>query len=138
MADESNQVDRGEPVERGFRHGFEARDRFADRPFDEVEEYLRSSWESMQAGAEWDEVRSAVRSGYENYKGADLPSSAELPPEAELRFPEQNVNGSHVAGGNVPLGTRFATPTQEEPAGGTSDTPAGAPQLPEGDAGSED
>src|SRR5690606_29068912 len=43
----------GDEVERAFRHGFDARGRFADRPFGEVEAYLRESWRGMGAPSAW-------------------------------------------------------------------------------------
>lgn len=57
----------GEQVDRAFRHGFDARDRFADRPFREVADYLRESWSGMAPETAWSDVADIVRSGYERH-----------------------------------------------------------------------
>ncbi|HEX7051535.1 MAG TPA: hypothetical protein VF188_15115 [Longimicrobiales bacterium] len=92
-------------VERAFRHGFDARDRFAERPFREVEEYLRESWNGMGPPAAWDDVADIVRSGYERYKGAGLGPSTEDVAEALRHFPTWTVGGSAIGGimGEQPL-----------------------------------
>jgi hypothetical protein len=91
----------GEEVNRAFRHGFDARGRFADRPFREVEAYLRESWEGMGARVPWADVRDLVRSGYERYKGAGFDGSIDLGPEALDRFIIRNVTGSTLRGGTM-------------------------------------
>src|SRR5512135_434795 len=60
----------GEQVDAAWRHGFDARDRFADRPFDEVRGWLQESWCAMGEPAPWSEIEDLVRSGYERYRGA--------------------------------------------------------------------
>lgn len=87
-----------EQVEAAFRHGFEARDRFAERPFHEVARYLRESWEGMGPPAPWDEVGEIVRSGYERYKGAVFGPAPEEVAEAEVRFPDRTIGGSTIGG----------------------------------------
>jgi len=98
-----------------FRHGFDARERFADRPFGEVERWLRESWDGIGSPAPWHDVRDIVRSGYERYKGAGLDQAADLAPEALDRL-EQWTTGGSVMGGAV-IGDRpqlgGATPTGE-------------------------
>lgn len=91
----------GAQVDLAFHHGFDARERFADRPFREVEEYLRESWEGMGTAVAWDEVRDIVRSGYERYKAAGFDGSIDLGPEALDRFPIRNVSGSILRGGSM-------------------------------------
>jgi hypothetical protein len=89
----------GDQVERAFRHGFDARDRFAERPFREVEEYLRQSWEGMDPSAPWDQVSDIVRSGYERYLGGMGAGPAALPQsEALERFPHRTQGGSTLGG----------------------------------------
>ena len=59
-----NLVDSG-VLRRGMKFGQEARERYGDRPFAEVEPKLRQTWEQRGASAAWDTVRSAVQLGYE-------------------------------------------------------------------------
>lgn len=107
----------GDQVDRAFRHGFDARDRFADRPFDEVEAYLRESWVGMGTAVAWADVRDIVRSGYERYKGAGFDRSIDLGPEALDRFPVTNTSGSILRGGPMDerpfLGAAERTPDFE-------------------------
>ena len=91
-------------VELAFRHGLEAIDRFADRPFDEVADYLRQSWEGMGAPVPWDQVADIVRSGYERYRAGAFGDLIDLAPEAAERFEHHTSGGSFVGGG--PLGDR--------------------------------
>lgn len=90
-----------EQVELAFRHGLDSRDRFADRPFHEVEQYLRQSWEGMGPAAAWDQVQDIIRSGYERYRAADLSVAAELGPDALHHFPDQRTQGGSVLGGSM-------------------------------------
>lgn len=92
----------GEQVDTAWRHGFEARDRFADRPFDEVREWLHESWRAMGEPADWGEIEDIVRSGYERYKGAGFGPSTDPAPEALARFQQHNISGSTLGG--APLG----------------------------------
>lgn len=85
-------------VELAFRHGFDASGRFADRPFHEVADYLRESWEAMAPAAAWDRVDDIVRAGYERYKGAGFGASAERVPEARKHFPQRTSGGSATGG----------------------------------------
>ncbi len=89
----------GDQVEAAFRHGFDARDRFAERPFQEVEDYLRESWEGMGAPAPWNEVVGIIRSGYEHYKGVGYGRSTEQQDEALEHFPEEETIGGTRVGG---------------------------------------
>lgn len=88
----------GDQVERAFSHGLEARDRFADRPFREVEEYLRESWTALGSPAPWDDVCDIVESGYERARAAPVEVIADLPPEALDRFADRTVGGSSLGG----------------------------------------
>jgi hypothetical protein len=92
----------GEQVELAWRHGFDARDRFADRPFDEVREWLQESWRGMGEPAPWGEVEDIIRSGYERYKGAGFGSSTDPATEALHHFQQHSLGGSDMTGG--PLG----------------------------------
>ena len=92
----------GTQVDAAWRHGFEARDRFADRSFDEVREWLRDSWQAMGEPAPWSEVEDIVRSGYERYKGAGFGASTDPATEALSRFQQHSSGGSDLGGG--PLG----------------------------------
>lgn len=85
-------------VERAFRHGFDARDRFAERPFREVEGYLRESWAAMAPPVDWDQVADIIRSGYERYQGAGFGSWIESSDEALRRFPDRTIGGSAIGG----------------------------------------
>lgn len=76
-----------EQVEQAFLHGLGAYDRFADRPFREVEPYLRESWEGMGTSAAWETVADIVRTGYERYRAAPLDEAADPGPEAADRAP---------------------------------------------------
>jgi len=119
----------GEQVDLAFHHGFDARERFADRPFAEVEAYLRESWDGMGTAVGWEDVRDIVRSGYEHYKGAGFDGSIDLGPEALDRFPIRNVSGSTLRSGTMDdrpfLGAAAPTPEFEgeggPPVGGEGD-----------------
>ncbi len=96
----------GDQVDAAFRHGFDARNRFAERPFREIESYLRESWEGIGAPAPWDDVVEIIRSGYERYKGANLGPPTEEVDEALEHFPDQEtIGGSRIGGvmGDRPL-----------------------------------
>jgi len=136
----------GDEVERAFRHGFDARGRFADRPFGEVEAYLRESWRGMGAPSAWSDVRDIVRSGYEHYKAAGFDGSIDPGPEALDRFPITNVTGSTLQGGSMDerpfLGAAERTPEFEGEGGppvggegGADGDGAGASGDGAGDAG---
>lgn len=88
----------GDQVERAFTHGLAARERFAERPFREVEGYLRESWEALGSPAPWDQVFDIVQSGYDRARAAPLPVAADLPPEALDRFAERTLGGSSLGG----------------------------------------
>lgn len=88
-----------EQVETAWRHGFDSRDRFADRPFDEVSEYLQESWRGIGEPAPWDQVEDIVRSGYDRFKGAPFESTTELPDDAASHFVEHTQGGSDIGGG---------------------------------------
>ncbi|HLU25153.1 MAG TPA: hypothetical protein VKZ58_05560 [Longimicrobiales bacterium] len=90
-----------EQLDAAFRHGFDSRVRFADRPFHEVEHYLRESWEGMGRPEPWAEVCDVVRSGYERYKGAGFAPSTDLGPEALDRFTRFTAGGSAIGGGTL-------------------------------------
>ncbi len=92
----------GEQVDAAWRHGFEARDRFADRPFGEVRQWLQESWRGMGEPAPWVEIEDIVRSGYERYKGAGFGSSTDPATEALGRFQQHTSGGSDMGG--APLG----------------------------------
>lgn len=92
-------------VELAFRHGFDARDRFAERPFEEVVEYLRQSWEAMGPPVPWEKVSDIVRSGYDRYLGgAQTSIIGEEVAEALEHFPDRNMSGSTTGGR---MGERF-------------------------------
>lgn len=97
---EARQLD-GEQVDAAFRHGFDARDRFAERPFQEVEDYLRESWNGMGPPAPWDEAVGLIRAGYELYKGAGFGRSAESVDEALEHFPTEETIGGSIVGGRM-------------------------------------
>ncbi|HEX6938961.1 MAG TPA: hypothetical protein VF158_06075 [Longimicrobiales bacterium] len=89
----------GVQVEAAFRHGFDSRGRFADRPFHEIEHYLRESWEGMGPPAPWDEVVGIVRSGYERYKGAGFGRLTDEVDEALGHLPDlETIAGSRIGG----------------------------------------
>ncbi len=92
----------GPQVDAAWRHGFEARDRFADRSFDEVCAWLRESWRAMGEPAPWPEVEDIVRSGYERYKGAGFGATTDPGSEALSHFQQHTQGGSDVGG--APLG----------------------------------
>ncbi len=92
----------GAQVDAAWRHGFEARDRFADRPFAEVRAWLQESWRGMGEPAPWNEVEDIVRGGYERYKGAGFGSSTDPATEALGHFQQHSMGGSDMSGG--PLG----------------------------------
>lgn len=127
----------GEQVEAAFRHGFDSRGRFADRPFHEVEHYLRESWEGMGPPAPWDEVVGIIRSGYEHYKG-DAFGLVEEVDEALRHFPDvETVAGSRIGGtmGDRPLlGAAEPTPEFE----GEGGPPVGGHELHEDRPAGED
>ncbi len=86
-----------EQVERAFRHGFEARDRFAQRPFEEVAGWLRESWSGLAPATPWDDVADIVRSGYERYQGAGG-GVTDPATEALERFSRHTAGGSGMGG----------------------------------------
>lgn len=88
-----------EQVERAWRHGFDARDRFADRPFDEVRDWLRESWRGLGAPAPWEKVEDIIRSGYDRYKGAGFGPSTDSAAEALEHFKQRTIGGSVLDGG---------------------------------------
>lgn len=89
----------GEQVDAAFRHGFDSRGRFADRPFREIEHYLRESWEGMGPPAPWHEVVGIVRSGYEHYKAGGFGAEVEEVDEALRHFPDiETIAGSRIGG----------------------------------------
>jgi hypothetical protein len=88
----------GEQVDRAFAHGLAARERFAERPFREVAEYLRESWEALGSPAPWDEVSDIVESGYDRARAAPFEVVADLPPEALDRFAERTTGGTSLGG----------------------------------------
>lgn len=94
---ESRELD-GEEVERAFTHGLKARERFAERPFREVEGYLRESWEAMGEEVPWEKVFDIVESGYDRARAGPVPAVADLPPEALDRFAERTTGGSTFGG----------------------------------------
>ncbi|HWV57103.1 MAG TPA: hypothetical protein VNZ57_06495 [Longimicrobiales bacterium] len=85
-------------VEAAVRHGLEAQPRFADRPFEEVEEYLRESWQGMGPPAPWDQVWDLVRGGYEWQRAAGVNRTIELGEDAARRFVQRTVGGSGKGG----------------------------------------
>lgn len=125
-----------EQVEAAFRHGLLSGDRFADRPFDEVADYLHESWNGMGESAHWDDVEDIVRSGYDlaNAGEPEAGPSTELTPEALEHFPVRTIGGS-VKGGTLGEQTELggAEPASEfedeggEPVGGQEATPPPAP-----------
>ncbi len=90
----------GEQVDTAWRHGFDARDRFADRPFDEVRAWLQESWRGMGEPAPWGEVEDLVRSGYERYQGAGF-GLTDPATEAIGRFRRHTEGGSVTGGGTL-------------------------------------
>lgn len=88
----------GEEVELAFRHGLEAIDRFAERPFSEVEDYLRQSWDAMAPPVPWDQVSDIVQSGYERYKGSEFEPTVDEVSEALARFPHRTIGGTSIGG----------------------------------------
>lgn len=48
-----------------YQYGWESRDRYADRPFHEVEDKLRERWDPQRTGLDWDEALPAVRDAFE-------------------------------------------------------------------------
>jgi len=89
----------GVQVDAAWRHGFDARDRFADRPFHEVRDWLRESWHARGEPAPWAEVEDIVRSGYERYRGAAFGASTDPATEALGRFQQHTAGGSDLGGG---------------------------------------
>jgi len=88
----------GDQVDAAWRHGFDARDRFADRSFAEVREWLQESWRGMGEPAPWREVEDIVRSGYERHRGAGFGSSTDPAAEALGHFQQHTVEGSDMGG----------------------------------------
>lgn len=88
----------GDEVDLAFRHGFDSRDRFAGRTFEEVDDYLRESWNAMAPAVGWDQVSDIVRSGYERYQGAGFGPSTDEVDEALERFPHRTIGGSTIGG----------------------------------------
>jgi hypothetical protein len=91
----------GAQVDAAWRHGFDARDRFADRPFHEVRAWLQESWRGMGEPAAWAEVEDIVRSGYERYRGAGFGPSTDPGTEALGRFGPRTEGGSVLGGGTL-------------------------------------
>lgn len=91
----------GEQVDAAWRHGFAARDRFADRSFDEVREWLQESWRGMGEPAPWREVEDIVRSGYERHRGAGFGASTDPASEALGRFQQHSIEGSDMGGASL-------------------------------------
>lgn len=129
-------------VESAFTHGLFGADRFADRPFDEVRDYLRESWEGMGAPAVWRDVEDIVRSGYDlgNAGAPEAGPSTELTPEALERFPSRTAGGSAKAGTmgeQTELGDAERAPEFEgeggEPVGGHEDAAGGGDVEPRRD-----
>jgi hypothetical protein len=88
-------------VEAAFRHGLEARTRFADRPFPEVADRLRESWEGMARGVAWEQVDDVVRGGYERNLGAGFEAGAiAFGPDALRQFPLRTIGGSTLDPGS--------------------------------------
>jgi hypothetical protein len=85
-------------VERAVRHGVEAVPRFADRPFDEVLDWLRSSWTAMGTDVPWDDVADLVRSGYERFGSTGSDDAGLLAPEALRTFAVRTIGGSALGG----------------------------------------
>jgi hypothetical protein len=86
-------------VERAVRHGIDAVPRFADRPFDEVREWLHSSWAAMGTGVAWDDVADLVRSGYERFGRAGSDELELLEGDALRSFAIRTIGGSALDGG---------------------------------------
>lgn len=105
-------------VRAAFRHGFDSRDRFAERTFDEVSAELRESWNGMGPPAPWGDVSDLVRSGYD-YAGGTGASAELSAAEALTHFARRTIGGS-TKGGTIgdqsELGA--AEPVSEE-GGGT-------------------
>ncbi len=91
----------GVQVDTAWRHGFDARDRFADRPFDEVRAWLRESWRAMGEPAPWPEVEDIVRSGYERYRGVGFGDSTDPAAEALGHFQQHTQGGSDLGGATL-------------------------------------
>ncbi len=102
----------GVQVDAAWRHGFDARDRFADRPFAEVRAWLRDSWRAMGEPAPWPEVEDIVRSGYERYRGVGFGASTDRGTEALSHFQRHTPGLSDLGG--APLGD---SPQQGGPRG---------------------
>lgn len=123
-----------EQVETAFRHGLDSRDRFAERPFEEVEAYLRESWEGMGAPAPWDEVAGIIRSGYERYQPVGYGLAIDQQDEALAHFPdEETIGGTRIGGvmGDRPM-LGAAEPVADFD--GEGGPPVGGHELPEGEA----
>lgn len=54
-----------------YRYGWESRDRYTDRPFDQVETVLQEQWDEERMGLGWGEARPAVRDAFETTSATD-------------------------------------------------------------------
>lgn len=102
-----------EQMDLAIRHGLEAQTRFADRPFEEVDHYLRESWNGMGPPAPWDDVADIIRSAYEWQRAAGVDRSIWLGEDAASRFIRRTIGGSGtggVMGDSPPLGGAERTP----------------------------
>jgi hypothetical protein len=121
----------GEQVELAVRHGLLAQPRFADRPFREIVEYLRESWEGMGSPAPWDAVKDIVCSAYEWQRAAGVDRSIELGEDALDRFARRTLGGSGTGGtlGDTTHLGGSAPAADTGPLGGheQGDTSAGGP-----------
>jgi|GEM_PF-4653417 len=52
-------------LRRGMKFGQQARARFGNRPFPEIEVELKRAWEQRGATVSWESVKAAVRLGYD-------------------------------------------------------------------------
>lgn len=55
----------------GYRYGYEAANRYADRDWNDVETDLRSSWDRYEhrGTSTWDQVKDAVRDAWDRVTG---------------------------------------------------------------------
>jgi hypothetical protein len=64
--DGPNRQGAGDSDAAAARFGREARERYPDRRFDDVEAELRTGWEREQTGLGWDRARNTVREAFED------------------------------------------------------------------------